>query len=542
MFERYEMNVQQFLQRKRFELAGVRHVLRAVVSALTYMHEIALVHADLKPSHLLMRPEDFAGTAWSQWVDGSRESGLPLFGGCLSPRGCIFNVVVGDLGSAHLACPKQRYTEKGKKDSSPSEKVVRLGTPEYRSPDLFLGNHSYDQAVDSWSLGCVAAELFLQVALFNPKGAFRPATPARSTNTVKDYLALQRSYLRGPCASSLEFLNSLPSTPSEVGIDVEDVGSDHEARGLLEEVPQLLQFVDATLRWNPSDRLTAALASQHELLAPPIPCRPKTWADGKCLSFLVCKGVLPDDVLAFLQACPILKKWQNESGAKWRQGHLQLQVVGEVENKYPACNPQESNSDLQPIRSKHIASFARALNLCARRWLQQVQEGMRKAGHSGRYRWLLPFEERVCASVEVTQGWDGADPWCTDDGASLLHAGVTIFGSHDLLLKRKNKEDFKLPQHPGCLYVGNFCATQHKWRHPASKEGSLGARKHGRESQLQNAIMLRIDLFAPLRSDRGNTCLFESLRIGTAEVVGSVPFPVPDLAAVVAEYSHVEPC
>ena len=111
---------------------------------------------------------------------------------------------------------------------------MRLGAAEYRSPDLFLGNHSYDQAVDSWSLGCVAAELFLQAALFNPKGVFRQDTPARSTNTVKDYLALQRSYLRGPCASSLEFLNSLPSTPSEVGIDVEDVGSDHAACGLLE--------------------------------------------------------------------------------------------------------------------------------------------------------------------------------------------------------------------------------------------------------------------------------------------------------------------
>ena len=112
VFERYEIDVKQFLEQKAFELAGLRHVVRKVVSALTYMHGKGIMHADLQPANLLMRPEDFAAAEWSQWLGMPRicESDLhaPLFGGCISPRGCIFKVVVGDLGSAGLACPEER--------------------------------------------------------------------------------------------------------------------------------------------------------------------------------------------------------------------------------------------------------------------------------------------------------------------------------------------------------------------------------------------------------------------------------------------------
>lgn len=35
----------------------------------------------------------------------------------------------------------------------------------YRSPEVLLG-HPYTTAIDMWSLGCVAAELFLGLPLF----------------------------------------------------------------------------------------------------------------------------------------------------------------------------------------------------------------------------------------------------------------------------------------------------------------------------------------------------------------------------------------
>ena len=172
VFERYHIDVRQLLKKKAVELAGLRYVLRNVVSALTYMHEKGILHADLQPANLLMRPEDFApATAWSQWLGlplFGCESGLPLFGGCISPRGCIFKVVVSHLGSARLACPEQRFCKESAPGATPESKVVRLCAPECRSPDLFLGNERYNQAVDMWSLGCVSVELLFRVPLFNP--------------------------------------------------------------------------------------------------------------------------------------------------------------------------------------------------------------------------------------------------------------------------------------------------------------------------------------------------------------------------------------
>ena len=107
VFERYHIDVRQLLKQKAVELAGLRCVLRNVVSALTYMHEKGIVHADVHPANLLMRPEVFApAAAWSQWLGlplFGCESGIPLFGGCISPRGCIFKVVASHLGSDRLA-------------------------------------------------------------------------------------------------------------------------------------------------------------------------------------------------------------------------------------------------------------------------------------------------------------------------------------------------------------------------------------------------------------------------------------------------------
>eukprot|EP01063_Lacrimia_lanifica_P012688 TRINITY_DN19354_c0_g1_i1.p2 TRINITY_DN19354_c0_g1~~TRINITY_DN19354_c0_g1_i1.p2 ORF type:complete len:300 (+),score=107.60 TRINITY_DN19354_c0_g1_i1:96-995(+) len=47
----------------------------------------------------------------------------------------------------------------------------RIDTPEvctypYRAPELFFGAYKYSPTVDCWSVGCVAAELFLRVPLF----------------------------------------------------------------------------------------------------------------------------------------------------------------------------------------------------------------------------------------------------------------------------------------------------------------------------------------------------------------------------------------
>ena len=79
------------------------------------------------------------------------------------------------------------------------------------------------------------------------------------------------------------------------------------------------------------------------------------------------------------------------------------------------------------------------------------------------------------ASVQVLKVGKREDGWHTDGGASLLHAGLTIFGSRQLLVKVKGEKDcISLAQRPGSFYVGNLCALEHNVAHGASAPGSLG--------------------------------------------------------------------
>ena len=76
-----------------------------------------------------MRPEDFAATEWIQWLAAVSTTGAAsaeaVFCGCISPRGCIFKVALGDLGNAELACFEERRHLKPK-PGTPEDKVVNV--------------------------------------------------------------------------------------------------------------------------------------------------------------------------------------------------------------------------------------------------------------------------------------------------------------------------------------------------------------------------------------------------------------------------------
>ena len=64
------------------------------------------------------------------------------------------------------------------------------------------------------------------------------------------------------------------------------------------------------------------------------------------------------------------------------------------------------------------------------------------------------------------------------------------------------------------------------------------------ENQVQIAVMIRSDLFRELRARRMNACpgpkeLFRVVNIETARHLAEVPFPIPNIAAVLAECPHV---
>ena len=158
------------------------------------------------------------------------------------------------------------------------------------------------------------------------------------------------------------------------------------------------------------------------------------------------------------------------------------------------------------MRAVRVAFFARALRKLTRGWLHQLQQRVR----SEIRRVGLPVDEMpnaspfvkeelsdnafAYASVQVCRVGEREDGWHTDGGASLLHAGLTIFGSRQVQVKLKNNKGcISLDQRPGSFYVGNFCSLEHNVVHGATSPGTLDDGPP--ENRVQIMVMLRSDLF-----------------------------------------------
>ena len=77
--ERFDTDVRQFLKMSPLEVPGMRHVLRCVLAALAYMHELGLVHADLKTANMLLRGAGAFQDGWHRLL--GRAMGVIQVGG-----------------------------------------------------------------------------------------------------------------------------------------------------------------------------------------------------------------------------------------------------------------------------------------------------------------------------------------------------------------------------------------------------------------------------------------------------------------------------
>jgi dual specificity protein kinase YAK1 len=103
---------------------------------LTVLKEARLIHCDLKPENILLK--SYVGLY-------SLASILIRVGSLQSPQ-----IKIIDFGSA---CHEKQTV------------YTYIQSRFYRSPEVLLGV-PYTSAIDMWSLGCIAVELFLGLPLF----------------------------------------------------------------------------------------------------------------------------------------------------------------------------------------------------------------------------------------------------------------------------------------------------------------------------------------------------------------------------------------
>jgi cell division cycle 2-like protein len=111
---------------KKFTISEVKCILNQLLLGVEYLHDNWILHRDIKTSNLLLN-----------------NNGI---------------MKIADFGLARpYGSPLRPYTHV----------VVTLW---YRAPELLLGTKTYTPAIDTWSVGCVFAELLLGKSLFKGKG------------------------------------------------------------------------------------------------------------------------------------------------------------------------------------------------------------------------------------------------------------------------------------------------------------------------------------------------------------------------------------
>ena len=123
VFELLSLNIFELLKQNHFKGFShqlIRIFLQQILSALCLLNEAKIVHCDLKPENILLQTMDSAF------------------------------IKVIDFGSA---CHEQHTV------------YTYIQSRFYRSPEVILGL-PYSSSIDIWSLGCIAAELFLGIPLF----------------------------------------------------------------------------------------------------------------------------------------------------------------------------------------------------------------------------------------------------------------------------------------------------------------------------------------------------------------------------------------
>uniref|UniRef100_A0A453IQR7 [RNA-polymerase]-subunit kinase n=2 Tax=Aegilops tauschii TaxID=37682 RepID=A0A453IQR7_AEGTS len=145
----------------------------------------------------------------------------------------------------------------------------QVGTAPYMAPEMILGKQDYDAQVDTWSIGCVFAELLTGTTLFmvDPEDEEEDETK----NDVKQLGSIFR-VLGVPDERTWPGFTSLPLAKKAPQL----LQAGHNKHSRLRDLfPQEklsvegFQVLQRLLRCNPDERLTAAAALKHPWFAAP---------------------------------------------------------------------------------------------------------------------------------------------------------------------------------------------------------------------------------------------------------------------------------
>jgi len=270
------------------EMIHIQTLIYNILLGLKYIHSADVLHRDLKPANVLINEDcsvricDFGLARSVEGIEGAhyqKEKAADDEEDDMDEHVTKNVTTKPKEGKGKLVKSSAGLKSKNVKRELTGHVVTRW----YRAPEVILLEKDYTAAIDTWSVGCILAELlgmikenaptFLDRSPLFPGTSCFPLSPGRE-NTVKrggfphssqDQLSIIFSVLGTPKEEDFEFVSDakaieyLRSFPFKKAVELTELypGATPEAIALLKE---MLQF-------NPRKRITIDEAINHPFLS-----------------------------------------------------------------------------------------------------------------------------------------------------------------------------------------------------------------------------------------------------------------------------------
>ncbi|KAF5476688.1 hypothetical protein F2P56_003402 [Juglans regia] len=255
VFEKLGSSLYDFLRKnnyRSFPIDLVREIGRQLLECVAFMHDLSLIHTDLKPENVLLVSSDYVKVPdcrdYKSYSRSSKDGSYYK----RVPKSSSIKVI--DFGSTTYERQDQNYI---------------VSTRHYRAPEVVLGL-GWSYPCDIWSVGCIIVELCTGEALFQThenlehlammERVFGPLPQhmlKRVDRRADKYV--RRGRLDWPDgATSRESIKAVMKLPRLQNLVMQHV--DHSAG-------DLIHLLQGLLKYDPTDRLTARQALRHPFLS-----------------------------------------------------------------------------------------------------------------------------------------------------------------------------------------------------------------------------------------------------------------------------------